>query len=63
VCGIHGAADRREITPDGTRELPLDSDAVTGDTLINAQDIDEAEKIAVSHPIVPTIQVYEAMPM
>ena len=36
---------------------------MTGYTLINAQDIDEAEKIALSHPSVESILVYEAMPM
>jgi hypothetical protein len=53
----------REVTPSGTTELPLDRDGVTGYTLINASDIDAAEKIALSHPLAPSIQVYEAMPM
>ncbi|MGH3458081.1 hypothetical protein [Aeromicrobium sp.] len=53
----------REVTSGGTTELPLDADGVTGYTLINALDIDEAEKIALSHPTVPAIQVFEAMPM
>lgn len=52
----------REVTSNGTRELPPSADGVTGYTLINAVDIDEAEKIALSHPIAD-IQVYEAMPM
>jgi hypothetical protein len=53
----------REVSAGGTTELLPDADGVTGYTLINAQDIDEAEKIALSHPTVPSIQVYEAMPM
>ncbi len=53
----------REVTAGGTAELPLDADGVTGYTLINAHDIDEAEKVALSHPVVSSIQVYEAMPM
>jgi hypothetical protein len=53
----------REVAADGTTELGRDVDGVTGYTLINADDIDEAEKIALSHPIVTSIQVYEAMPM
>jgi hypothetical protein len=53
----------REVSASNTTELPPSADGVTGYTLINAQDIDEAEKIALSHPIVDSIQVYEALPM
>jgi hypothetical protein len=53
----------REVSANGTTELPIDADGVTGYTLINANDIDEAEKIALSHPVVPNIQVFEAVPM
>jgi hypothetical protein len=53
----------REVSSANTTELSPSSDGVTGYTLINAQDIDEAEKIALSHPIVDSIQVYEALPM
>ena len=53
----------REVSASDTTEISPSADGVTGYTLINAQDIDEAEKIALSHPIVPSIQVFEAMPM
>lgn len=53
----------REISPAGTKELSLDAEAITGYTLINAEDIDDAEKIALACPVVTSIQVYEAMPM
>jgi hypothetical protein len=53
----------RQVSASNTTELPVNVDGVTGYTLINAQDIDEAEKIALSHPTVPSILVYEAMPM
>jgi hypothetical protein len=53
----------REVSDAGTTDLPRDADGVTGYTLINAHDIDEAEKIALSHPVAPGIQVFEAMPM
>ena len=53
----------REVTSGGTTEIAPDADGVTGYTLINANDIDEAEKIALSHPIVTNIQVFEALPM
>ena len=53
----------REVSAGNTTELSPSASGVTGYTLINAQDIDEAEKIALSHPIVPNIQVFEAVPM
>ena len=53
----------REVSAGNTTELAASDDSVTGYTLINAPDIDEAEKIALSHPTVPSIQVFEAMPM
>ena len=53
----------REVSAGNTTELSPSASGVTGYTLINAQDIDEAEKIALSHPTVPSIQVFEAMPM
>jgi hypothetical protein len=53
----------REVSAGSTTELSPSASGVTGYTLINAQDIDEAEKIALTHPTVPSIQVFEAMPM
>ena len=53
----------REITFTGTKELPHDTGAITGYTIINADNIDEAEKIAKGCPIITSIRVYEAMSM
>ena len=53
----------REISHDGTKELPLDKTAITGYTIINAESLDEAENIALSCPITSSIRVYEAMSM
>ncbi|MFA9561833.1 MAG: YciI family protein [Nitrospirota bacterium] len=53
----------REITKTGTKELPLDKEALTGYLIIKAEDIDEAEKIAKDCPIITSIRVYEAMSM
>lgn len=52
-----------EITRDGTKELPLGLDSITGYTIINAENMDEAEKIAKTCPIITGIRVYEAMSM
>ena len=53
----------REVSTGNTTELSPSATGVTGYTLINAQDIDEAEKVALAHPTVESILVYEAMPM
>ncbi len=50
-----------EITRDGSKELPLGLDSITGYTIINAENIEEAEKIAKTCPIITGIRVYEAM--
>jgi hypothetical protein len=56
-----GAA--REITRDGTKELPLGLDSITGYTIINAENLEEAEKIAKTCPIITAIRIYEAARM
>ena len=56
-----GAA--REITKDGTTDLPLDLDAFTGYTIINAADFEQATAIAATCPFIAGIRVYETMAM
>ena len=53
----------REISRSGTKELPMGLDSLTGYTVIHAESIEEAEKIAKSCPMITSIQVYEAMSM
>ncbi|TFB12577.1 hypothetical protein E3V33_05250 [Candidatus Marinimicrobia bacterium MT.SAG.4] len=53
----------REITKTGTKELTLDLDAITGYSIINAVDMDEAESIAKTNPMITSIRVYEANSM
>lgn len=53
----------REITPSGTKELPMGLDSLTGYTVINAENIEEAEKIAKGCPMITSVRVYEAMSM
>ena len=48
-----------EITRDGTKELPLGLESITGYLVINAEDMDEAEKIAKTCPIITGTRVYE----
>ena len=51
----------REISHDGTRDLPLAKDSITGYTVIQAENLDEAEKIAQGNPFIASIRVYELM--
>ena len=53
----------REITQSGTKELSHDLGAITGYMIINADNMDEAEKIAQECPIITSVRVYEAMSM
>ena len=57
--GFHGAA--KEITNSGSKDLPMGMDSITGYTIINAENIDEAEKIAQDNPFIASIRVYEIM--
>ena len=51
----------REISHSGTKDLPLGMESITGYTLVNAENLDEAEKMAQSNPYIASIRVYEIM--
>lgn len=51
----------KEISNDGTRELARDLNAITGYSIINAENMDEAEKIAKDCPFITGIRIYEEM--
>jgi hypothetical protein len=53
----------REVRATGTKELPLDLEAITGYMIINAKDMDEAVEIAKGCPHITGMRVYEAMSM
>ena len=53
-----GFGDAREITADGTTELPFGPDSITGYTVIEAADLDEATQLAADCPIVASTRVY-----
>jgi len=53
----------REVTKNGTKELPHGLEAVTGYTVINAESMDEAEQIVKTCPIITAMRIYEAMSM
>jgi hypothetical protein len=60
VDGGSPFAAGREILHSGTKELTLGPDSITGYCIINAENLDEAEKIAQACPIITGIRVYEA---
>ena len=59
--GFHGGA--REISHSGTKDLPMGMDSITGYSIINAESLDDAEKIAQDNPFIVSIRVYEIMAM
>ena len=51
----------REISREGTKDLPLDLDAITGYCIVQAESLDEAEQLAKENPFITSIRVYEVM--
>ena len=54
-----GFSGGREISKEGTRELPWGADSITGYNVIEAEDLDAAERIAQQNPFIASIRVYE----
>ncbi len=52
-----------EITSAGVRQLPHDKGAIAGYTIIKAENMEEAVKLAKTCPIITGMRVYEAMSM
>ncbi len=51
----------REISKAGTVNLPLGPESITGASIIKAESLDEAEKMAQGNPYISSIRVYEVM--
>jgi len=51
----------REISKSGTKDLPLGLESITGFTIVSADSLDAAEKMAQSNPYISSIRVYEVM--
>lgn len=54
--GLRGG---RKITKSETNDLPFGKGSLTGYTIIEAESLDEAEKIAGKCPVVASTRVYE----
>jgi hypothetical protein len=53
----------REVSKTGTKDLPMGLDSLTGITVINAESMADAEKIAQACPMITSVRVYEVMSM
>ena len=54
-----GFGSGREISKAGTRDLPWGAESITGVSILTADSLDEAEKMAKRCPYISSIRVYE----
>ena len=54
-----GFGGGREISKSGTKDLSWDMDSITGYSVIEAESLDAAEKLAASNPFISSIRIYE----
>lgn len=54
-----GLRSGRELSRDGVRELPWDRDALTGYTIVNAESVEDAARLAEGNPFITAIRIYE----
>jgi len=54
-----GFSGGREISRNGTRDLPWDGESITGYNIVEAESLDAAEKLARSNPFIRSIRIYE----
>jgi hypothetical protein len=55
-AGLRGG---REISRDGARDLPWNADSLTGYTIVNAESLADAERLARNNPFITSIRIYE----
>ncbi len=58
-----GFSGGREISKSGTKDLPWGMESITGYNIIEAEDLDAAEKIARDNPYIASIRIYEIRSM
>jgi hypothetical protein len=54
-----GLRNGREISRDGAKDLPMGLDSLTGYTIVNAESIEDAERLAEGNPFISSIRIYE----
>ena len=53
----------REVTTTGSRDLPREPTSITGYCIVNADSIDEAQRLLEGCPIIHSVRIYEAASM
>lgn len=53
----------REVTKNGTNDLAGESSPITGYSIVNADSMDDAEKLLDGCPILDGVRIYEAVSM
>ena len=56
-----GLMNGREVRKDEVKDLPMDLEAITGYLVIQAENIEEATKIAEQCPMITSTKVYQVM--
>ena len=54
-----GFSAGREISKEGTKDLPWDRESITGYNIIEAESLDAAVEIAQGNPFIDSIRIYE----
>jgi hypothetical protein len=58
-----GLMPGKEVTAGGVKELPFDAQVMTGYTIIEVENQDEAVKLAMSCPFISSVKVQEVREM
>lgn len=59
MVGQGGFGAGREISAAGTKDLPMGRESITGYNIIEAESLEEAERLARGNPYIAGIRVYE----
>ena len=49
----------KEINHSGSKNIPFDAQAITGCSIIKAENMEEAEKLVQGNPFITSIQIHE----
>jgi hypothetical protein len=58
-----GFSGGREISKNGAKDLPWNMESMTGYNIIEAENLDAAQKLAQSCPFIASIRIYELRTM
>ena len=54
-----GLMNGRELSKNGTKDLDWNMESITGYSIVNAESMEDAEKIASTNPFIASIRIYE----